>query len=229
MKKPLVIKKNVKHTFTPEEIAGLNTEFRQSFANLKSVEAEFDSVKASYKAKTTEAESRMETLNATLQAGFEMRQKDCVVIFRPADRKKDFYLPDAFDDNNPGIPKPDAAPVAVEDMTQDDFEQDLIQVEGEFEHRVELPLWDAGSDKGKLVVGFLRGRWFAAVRGNVGALKLEERLNSEQPATKKRIDAIVRAEKRVNEWLKTNLGKDTAKGFADAIEKVVEGEREKVE
>lgn len=40
------ITRSVKHKFTTEEIAGLNTEFRQSFADLKAVEAEFDKVKA---------------------------------------------------------------------------------------------------------------------------------------------------------------------------------------
>ena len=54
---------------------------KQSFATLKSVVAEFDNVKAVWKAKTTEAESRMETLNSTLQAGFEMRDEQCVIVF----------------------------------------------------------------------------------------------------------------------------------------------------
>jgi hypothetical protein len=60
--KPKIETKSIKHTFTPEEVLQLNGDFRRSYDSLKSVEAEFDSVKATYKAKTTEAESRMETL-----------------------------------------------------------------------------------------------------------------------------------------------------------------------
>jgi hypothetical protein len=221
--KPIIVKKSVRHDFTPPEIAGLNVDFRQSFANLKAVEAEFDNVKALWKSKTTEAESRMEVLNATLQAGFEMRQKDCVVVFRPADKKKDFYLLEGYS------PDLSIEPVLTEDMTQADFEQDLIQAEAAFGDRVELILWQAGNGVGRMIVGSQGGKWFAAVRGNVGAIKIEERLDSEQMATKKRFDAITRADRRVNDWLKANLGKDTAKGFEAEIIEVIEGEKEKAE
>lgn len=234
--KPIIVKKNVRHDFSPDEIAGLNVDFRQSFANLKAVESEFDNVKAVWKSKTTEAESRMEVLNATLQAGFEMRQKDCVVMFRPADKKKDFYLPQKIEElvgpvwdvsEISGID--DLDPVLTEDMTQADFEQDLIQAEAAFDNRVEIILWEAGNDVGRLIVGSQKGKWFAAIRGNVGAIKIEERLDGEQMATKKRHDAIVRAAKRVQDWLKVNLGKDAAKGFEQGIDEACEGEREKAE
>lgn len=226
--KPIIVKKNVRHDFSPDEIAALNVDFRQSFANLKAVESEFDNVKAVWKSKTTEAESRMEVLNATLQAGFEMRQKECCVVFHPAEKKKYFYLSD-FYEVSPGHEVLDTEPVAIEDMTQDDFERDLIQVESAFGDRVEIILWEAGSDIGRMIVGSQKNKWFAAVRGNVGAIKIEERLDGEQLATKKRIDAITRAAKRVNDWLKANLGKDTAKGFEDAIVDAVEAEQGKVE
>lgn len=225
--KPTIIKKNVKHTFTQEEIAALNVEFRQAYANMKAVEADVAAEKSRLKAKMDEAQAQMDLKNATLQAGYEMRVKDCVVIFRPADKKKDFYLLPQFQSTGELIP--DELPVITDDMTQDDFERDLIEAESAFENKAELTLWETGSDKGKLVVGALNCRWFAAVRGNVGALKIEERLDSEQMATKKRFDAISRASKRVNEWLKINLGKDTAKGFADTIYQVVDAEAEKAE
>jgi hypothetical protein len=232
-KKPLTVEKNVKHTFTPEETATLNVEFRQSYANLKAVEADAASVKSQLKAKVDEAQAQMDLKNSLLQAGYEMRLKRLVVIFRPADKKKDYYLPKHL--SVEGVPAYDKdtddtfKPVLTEDMTQEDFEVDLIQAEAAFENKVELILWEAGNDKGKLVVGEQKGRWFAAVRGNVGTIKIEERLDSEQLATKKRFDAITRATKRLNEWLKVNLGKDAAKGFAEAIDKVIEGEKDKAE
>lgn len=224
--KPTIVKKNVRHDFTQPEVAQLNVEFRQSFATLKAVESEVDNQKALWKSKMTEAESRMEILNATLQAGFETRPKDCVVVFRPADKKKDFYLADGFPtDGKDAL----ASPVATEDMTQADFEQDLIQAESGFENLVELELWNAGSDIGILVVGKLKNKWFAAVRANVGANRIEERLDSDQVSAKKRFEAIQWASARLTKWLKANLGKDAAKGFEEAIFTVVEGEKEKAE
>lgn len=225
--KPLIVKKSVKHTFTPEETKQLNVDFRQSYANLKAVEADADSVKSQLKAKITEAESRMETLNATLQAGFEMRDKECVVIFRTADKKKDFYLPDSILED--GHPTASATPVITEAMTPQDFEQDLFQAEAAFESKAELILWQAGNDLGRLIIGSLQGKWFTALRGNVGAQKIEERLDGEQSATKKRFEAVQRAAKRAGEWLAATLGKEASKGFTEPIAKVVEGEREKAE
>lgn len=226
--KPTITKKNVKHVFTQEEIAALNVEFRQAYANMKAVEADVAAEKSRLKAKMDEAQAQMDLKNATLQAGYEMRVKDCIVIFRPADKKKDFYLPEQFDSETAAIID-GQIPVITDDMTQDDFERDLIEAESAFENKSELTLWETGSDKGKLVVGSLNSKWFAAVRGNVGALKIEERLDSEQLATKKRFDAISRASKRVNDWLKVNLGKDTAKGFSETIYQVVDSEADKSE
>jgi hypothetical protein len=229
--KPITVDKSVKHTFSPEETAQLNVEFRQSYANLKAVEADAASVKSQLKAEVDEAQAQMDLKNSLLKAGYEMRVKKLVVIFRPDDRKKDFYLQNGGK-GELSLEERIAAgelPVLTEDMNQDDFEQDLIQTESAFESKVELTLWQAGDDKGKMVVGSQKGRWFAAVRGNVGTVKIEERLDSEQLATKKRFDAITRAAKRLNDWLKVNLGKDVAKGFAEALDKVVDGEKEKAE
>lgn len=229
--KPLTVKKSVKHSFTPDETRQLNVDFRQSYANLKAVEADADSVKSQLKAKITEAESRMETLNATLQAGFEMRDKDCAVIFRPADKKKDFYL-SADGKGELSLDERIAAgeqPVLTEAMTPADFEQDLIQAESVFESRAELILWQAGESNGRMIVGSLKGKWFTAIRGNVGKQQIEERLDSEQPSCNKRFDAILRAAKRVSEWLRANLGKEAANGFEEPIERILEAERDKAE
>lgn len=222
---PTTVKKNVRHDFTADEIKMLNVDFGQAFDTLGAVESEFDNVKAVWKAKTTEAESRMKTLRATINAGFEHRLKDCIVIFRPADKKKDFYLADAKPTEDEMLPQP----VLTEDMTPLDFEQDLIQAESGFENRVELELWNVGADIGILVVGKLKNKWFTAVRANVGAVRIEERLDSEQTSAKKRFDALQWASSRLAKWLKANLGKDAAKGFEEMIFTAVDGEKEKVE
>lgn len=223
--KPPIVKKNVRHDFTSDEIKMLNVDFGQAFDTLGAVESEFDNVKAVWKAKTTEAESHMKTLRATINAGFEHRLKDCVVIFRPADKKKDFFLQTDWENQEKGF----AVPIATEDMTTADFEQDLIQAESGFENRVELELWNVGADIGILVVGKLKNKWFTAVRANVGSVRIEERLDSEQVSAKKRFEALQWASSRLAKWLKANLGKDVAKGFEEVIFKAVDGEKEKAE
>jgi hypothetical protein len=210
-----IVKRSVKHTFTTEETAQLNTEFRQSFANLKSVEAEFDSVKASYKAKTTEAESRMETLNATLQAGFELQDKSCVVIMDMKSGKKSFYLESDLVDGE--IPK-GVEPVIVEDITDADRQQELIEAEARFEAREDIELFSpAGDDHGLLMVGRFEGKWFSALRVKIGTRVISERLDSEQSCSNKRCDQVKLACKFFNGWLDKNLGKEEAKGFMNAV------------
>lgn len=230
-KKPLVVKKSVKHVFTDPEIAKLNIDFRQAYANLEAVEADAASVKSQLKAKVDEAAGRMKTLNATLQAGFEYRDTDCIVVFRPNDKQKDYY-PVLDGKGELSVDERIAAgeePTLTEAMTQEDFEQDLIRAESAFESRVEIELWDVDRDSCKLVVGRQNGRWFTALRGNIGVHVLSERLDGEQRATKKRFDAVNLAGKRVGEWLRRNLGKEEAKGFEDRIIAIVEAQKDKVE
>ena len=53
-----IVKRNVKHVFTPEETAKLNVDFGQSFDALQSAEADKKSVVGTYTAKVQEAEAR---------------------------------------------------------------------------------------------------------------------------------------------------------------------------
>ena len=221
-----IVKRSVKHVFTVEEIAALNTEFRQAYANVKSVEAEFDSVKASYKAKTTEAESRMETLNATLQAGFEHREKPLVLIMDMKAGKKFFYLESDLVDGE--LPKK-AEPVIVEAVTDADRQQELLEAEAKFDLKEDIALFQATeNDRGILTVGRLDGKWFSALRVKIGTREIKERLDSEQPCAKKRFDQITRSCKFFADWLDKNLGREEAKGFKNGIElvKAEHGERE---
>ncbi|MDE2098713.1 MAG: hypothetical protein KGL39_15775 [Patescibacteria group bacterium] len=226
----------MKHTFTPAEIADLNLEFRQSFANLKSVEAEFDSVKASYKAKTTEAESRMETLNATLQAGFEIRDQNCVIVMDFKQGKKRFYLESEVGDErwlkeNPDPLKwPEEWAAITEAITDADRQQELLEAEARFEAREEISLFEpAGDDAGVLAVGRLNGKWYGALRVKIGTRAIKERLDSEQPYFKKRPDLVKRACKRFGEWLDDNLGHEEAKGFKNSVALVVAAHAEREE
>lgn len=227
--KPILVKKSVKHTFTPEEVATLNVDFGQAYDAVRSAEADFDAVKAVHKAKIQEAETKMVLLRATINAGFEYRETELVVVFRPADKKKDYYLPIP-----PGDPfyQPwlkGVNPVLTEDMEPDDFQRDLIQAESIFSDRKEIELWASDQDRGLIIVGQLAGRWYSALRCNVGVTRLEERLDSEQKSTKQRGPAILCAVSRVNQWLDSFLDKDTVKGFQEDINDAVKAEQEKVE
>lgn len=112
--------KSVKHVFSRDEITDLSSEFHRAFNNLKVVNAEFDNVKATYKAKISEQESRMETLAALLNAGFEMKNKRCRVVFLAEWREKRFFL-----ESDPLS----ADPVLIEEMTPADFQRDLFEKE----------------------------------------------------------------------------------------------------
>ena len=172
------VKRSVKHVFTADETAQLNVEFRQSFANLKAVQSDSQNVKSQLKAKETEAESRMETLAATLQAGFEFRDKSLVVVMDMKEGTKSFYLESDLVD---GELPPESKPVLVEPVTEKDRQQELIEAESKFEAKEDIALFaGTGDDSGVLTVGRLAGKWFSALRVKIGTRVISERLDGEQ-------------------------------------------------
>jgi hypothetical protein len=217
--------KAVKHTFEPEERNQMGGDLARSIAALRGVEAEFDQVKASYKARQSEAEARIDNLSTALMNGFEMRNKKCVVNFRPRDRKKDFILEQDW--NEFGA---EAQPAITEDMTPADFQAELIEAESAFENRSEIDLFPrTANDFGTLVVGSLKGRWYSALRIAIGAHVVNQRLDSEQPSDKTRWGAIKRQAIFLEQWLVEKLGRDNAKGFEEPIKKALNTEKERVE
>ena len=225
--KPKVEVKSVKHDFTPEEIAQLNIDFRLADKSLGGIEKEFDSIKASYKAKTTEAESRKDAIGTNLDAGFEMRNERCVVVLDVKESKKHFYLESALVKGE--IPK-GLEPVITEPLTDADRQTELLEAESKFDAREDIELFSpTESDSGILTVGRLGGKWFSALRIKIGTRVINERLDSEQPCSKKRPDQIKRALKRFTEWLEENLGREESKGFKNALELVKAGHAEREE
>lgn len=218
---PKLETKVIRHDFTPTERNTIGSDLARAIAGLRGTQAEFDQVKASYKARTTEAEARIDSLSTSLMNGFDMRETRCRVAYSPKERLK-FY----FREQDPV----DAEPVMTEEMTAEDFQAELIQAESDFERREELQLFPpAGNDRGIMVVGRFKGMWFAALRVRVGAHKLEERLDSEQASSKKRADAVRRTAKRAQNWLADALGKDAAKGFEQPIDAMVSSQKEREE
>ncbi len=219
--------KNVKHVFTADETAALSVEFRQAYANLKAVEADVTAEKSRLKARTDTAQAAMDLKNSTLQAGFENRDEKCVVILDLKGGKKHFHLESSLVDGK--LPK-DAVPILTEAITDSDRQQELLEAESQFEAKEDIELFKpTGQDIGVLTVGRLNGKWFSALRVKIGTRILSERLDSEQPASKKRADQIKRTAKRFDEWLKENLGHEEAKGFQNALALVVTEHAEREE
>lgn len=219
-KKPLIVSKSVKHVFNADEAAELSRKLLSALDDHANAEKEFDSIKAQYKAKITEAESRVGTVSATMRAGFEMRVKDCFVVFAPEEGKKTYFLADDEEMKNP---------VGIETMTPDDFQQDLIQAESAFDKKKEIVLWDAGDDHGRLIVGLQKDRWYSALRCNTGSLEIKERLDSEQMAFKNRFDAIKKAAARCCKWVEDNFGKENGASTIALIAPAIDKEKEKAE
>ena len=58
--------KTIKHTYTHEEREQLGSDLAQAFGGLRGIESELDSIKASYKSKTAEAEARIDRLSTDI-------------------------------------------------------------------------------------------------------------------------------------------------------------------
>ena len=148
--------KNVRHNYTHEELEQLGGDLARAFSALRGVETEFDQVKASYKSKTAEAEAKIDRLSTNRMNGFEMREWPCFVVFRPKDKEKDYYTTEAAANK----PSKETPPALTEKMTNDDFQQELVQAESKFDTREEIQLFKpAEGDRGLLVVGRL-GAYF---------------------------------------------------------------------
>ncbi len=224
-----IVKRSVKHEFTPEEIAALNVEFGGAYDAVQSVTADFDSIKAVHKAKITEAESRMTTLRCRINAGFENREKPCVRILDLAKGKKYFFLETDIHPETGLVLNPDK-PVITEDLTDADRQQELLEAEEAFENRENIELFKpAGQDVGTLTVGRLNGKWFSALRVTIGKNTVKERLDGEQKTTKGRPDAVKQGVKRFTAWVEEQLGKEPAKGFTNAANLVIAEHAEREE
>ena len=224
---PKIIKRNVKHVFKPEEIAALNIEFGQAYDRVKSVEKEFDSIKAKYKSMTAEAESRMETLRASINAGFDFRDKNFMVVMNMREGKKYFFDQTRLPDGELLEPSSLVADFS-EPITDEDRQQELIAAEAKFEKRETIVLFDSPDDHGTLDVGRFEGKWFSALNVKIGDQAIVERLDSEQPCSKKRFDRIKQAVKFLNGWLDDQFDREIAKGFKNSLEliKAQHAERE---
>ena len=88
--------KNVKHEFTQDERNQIGGDLARSIGEMRGIEGEFDQVKASFKARITEKESRIDALSTNLVNGFDYRNERCVVLFNRQEGKKYYYLEECW-------------------------------------------------------------------------------------------------------------------------------------
>ena len=148
----------------------------------------------------------MISIRSTINAGFEMRDKELAVILDVKAGKKYFLLKEQAESEIDGLNEENSAfkyvyaathAVITEPITEADLQAELIESESKFDARQEIELFKpAGQDSGILVVGRQGGKWFSALRVKIGTREIKERLDSEQACSKKRPDQIKRACKR---------------------------------
>lgn len=219
--KPTIVTKYVRHNFDINEKVSLGEELARAHSAIGVLEDEFEQIKSSHKAKVTTHAARISCLGTDIQNGFDLRNQECRMEFDVSRKLRLYYLVSA---------PADAKPVSEEPMDQSDFQSELLQAESKFNHRGEVVLFQpAGSDNGIIAVGELKGRWYSALRIQIGANKINERLDSEQKSYKTRPDAIRTAVKRAGEWISGTMGEQVWKGFADKIKAAEEAEKEKAE
>ena len=208
--------KNVKHVFSRDEKEKISQDLVGELAKQSGLEAEAKQVKSSYTAKLDEASARIGAYTQQLQSGFEMRLMECRVEYRPKDKKKDFFRTDSGE------------LVVTEDMTQEDFQINLLIEDAAFEAREEIELWKAGSDSGKIVVGKAGARWTAAIRAKIGTNTLAERMTKESKSFKNRADALTAAVDRMLGWCES-VSPGSRAGFEQKAKSIIEQQKERVE
>lgn len=212
--------KLVKHLLSPSEKQQLGLSLAQALGEMRGIEKELDQVKAEYKSKVSSVETRMSGLETSITNGFQMVQRECVVVFHPEKKEKHFFI------DGDDVEK--AEPVAVETMTNEDYVTELLAAESNFEERAELQIFPtAGDDFGFLIIGKMNKMWYGALRVKIGRKEIKERLDSDQLSFKKRFDCVAKSAKRFSEWLTKELGKEDATGFKNAVAALVESQKEK--
>jgi len=226
-KKPEIEIKLIKHILTLEERDEIGGELAAAHSKLCEINGEFDQVKASYKAKVTEQESKIGRISSLRNAGYEMRNARCRVEYFPKEARKKYWL--EFADAK-------ADPVLIEDMSAADVQAKLIPDAPALDATHELILWDSEADgKCLMIIGRMKqeapkkDQWFAALDLRIGGESLCEELMNGQPTATVRQDIIARAAKRCKTWLVKAVGKEAAQGFHAQIDAAVESQKERVE
>lgn len=211
----------IKHVFSTDEKVTIGSELARQEGVIVGIEKELESFKATNKSQMAAAEARRSSLSMDLVNGYKMTEARVWAKFKPKEKIKEWRLEGDGEETTP---------VLVEQMTADDFQMDLIRMEGQFAHREEIELFKpAASSHGKLIVGKFNDRWFYSLRIDVSGRRVEEHLNPEAASYKERKDCVANGCKRAFKWLVESLGEDAADGFREAIFAIPGQHTERVE
>lgn len=195
----------VKLSLTDPDRLRIGRELSEALARKRNVEGEFDDVKASYKAKLTTVEADVDRLGTTLSLGFEMRMENVWIRYLPKEGKKEFRLERQTEKDEP---------VLVLEMEPDDFAVELIEAEEPFIHRLHFVLLENDlANVSVLIASTDKVKWVSALRGKIGSMQLNERLDSLQRAVNGPGPALELALERLN----TAISGRVPSGSADRV------------
>lgn len=149
--------RSVKHIFTPQERGFIGDELARQIAALRAIEAEFDEIKAGFKARTAAAEAQIQSHAHSLTSGYDFRNKLCYVFFDAPQRTRYAILESTIDQRgiNPAVVTPiylrshDLPEVAIEPMEPLDFQTELPIGEAQAEDNDSGQAGDSGTPFGK--------------------------------------------------------------------------------
>ena len=213
--------RTIKHVYTNDEKLIIGNDLAHAHEKLGQIEAEFDEVKAGFKARAAEQEAKVGVLATNLRNGYDMRSARVWVTMIPKTGKKEWRL--ETDDS-------DAIPVLIEAMEPEDYQAAMELAEREFEAKEEIQLFNpAGASNGILVVGRVKDRWYSAIRCNVAGEILSENLSTEGKSWKNRRDCVRQTCARFSAWVTDVHGADIAAGFASQVDDVIQAHKEREE
>ena len=85
---------HAKHVFTNDETIDLARELGRVSTAINTLEAEKSATAKDYSFRIETAEIKRDSLSEKITSGYEMRPTDCVVIFDPKNRSKDYFRKD---------------------------------------------------------------------------------------------------------------------------------------
>ncbi|MCC7375381.1 MAG: hypothetical protein IT581_12070 [Verrucomicrobiales bacterium] len=199
----------VRHDFTTAEKVEKGSELARAMQKVQEREDELKASASAMKAGVDEAKAAARKIHTDVLNGFDTRMTRCRVVLRPKERKKEFY-PEIKDGVFSTVPS------ITEDMTDEDYQLDLIASEQRFERRAEIAVFKGGL----IVLGRWKDKWHAALRVSIGAQGVQERLDPTAKSFKLRADAWTHTVKRLEKWVRDTLGDETWKGFEAGLEKI---------
>lgn len=120
---PVIENIHAKHTFTQEELLELSRELGRTCTEITKLESEKSAVTKDFASRIETKEIHRDGLVDRVTSGYEMRPTDCIVVFDPKNRSKDYF--------RAGVDGEKGEFVERREMTQADFQLALPETEKE--------------------------------------------------------------------------------------------------